>query len=94
MAVDKSDDLRPAGWTPITELPGGGLFDRLDFGDATRHAECEDADHSWPDGALVLADADSSGTDEPLQLVDAPVEVGPPATGRRRGNRSGAGQRN
>lgn len=73
MAEDKSiDDLQPAAWTPIGELPGGGLLDRLDFGDATRRAEREDA-AEWED-------ADGPGPDEPLEMVDAPIQIRPPLT--------------
>lgn len=61
---EHTDDIHPIAWTPISELPGQLPFDRLDHGDAEQLTEMTNVDKAVPD--------------EPLEMVDAPIQIRPP----------------
>ncbi|SIQ19407.1 hypothetical protein [Micromonospora avicenniae] len=61
---EESDDIAPVTWTPVGDLPGHLPIDRLDYGDAEQLAE--------------MTDTDEPVTEEPLEMVDAPIKVRAP----------------
>ncbi|MET7748270.1 hypothetical protein [Micromonospora sp. NPDC005367] len=61
---EESDDIAPVTWTPVGDLPGHLPIDRLDYGDAEQLAE--------------MTDTGEPVTDEPLEMVDAPIKVRAP----------------
>ncbi|MER7439395.1 hypothetical protein [Micromonospora avicenniae] len=61
---EESDDIAPVTWTPVGDLPGHLPIDRLDYGDAEQLAE--------------MTDTGEPVTEEPLEMVDAPIKVRAP----------------
>lgn len=64
---ERADDPPPVTWAPVDHLPGQLPFDHLDYGDAEQLAE--------------LLSLGEHVTEEPLEMVDAPVQVAPPHDG-------------
>jgi hypothetical protein len=61
---EPTDDLHPAAWVRMTELPADAPVARLDYGDAAQRAEMDGVDELEPE--------------EPLEMVDAPIQIRPP----------------
>ncbi|GAB2959641.1 hypothetical protein GCM10027280_55590 [Micromonospora polyrhachis] len=67
MANDEeaSDDLQSDTWARLPDLPGEAPISRLDYGDADQLVEMNGVDDPY---------------DEPIEMVDAPIQIRQPFT--------------
>ena len=63
---DASDDLQSAAWARMTDLPAEAPITRLDYGDADQRVEMDGVDDAT--------------YDEPVEMVDAPIQIRQPFT--------------
>jgi hypothetical protein len=63
---ERTDDLHSVAWARMADVPADVPVGRFDYGDAAQRAEMDGVDEAGPD--------------EPVEMVDAPIQIRQPFT--------------